>query len=143
MSSDVVFSAVRTYLGETWSTLPVHYENETFTPPAPGATNAATPPAWLEIILEGDTYDQRSIGGGGGSAERWAEEGAVIATIFVPANVGSLYARQKLTTLADGLRGLTLSPNIRFQQMSIGDGAIGTEDGMWWALTLRAHWLRG
>ena len=69
MSSDVVFSAVRTYLGETWSGLPVHYENETFIPPDPAATNAATPPAWLEVILEGDTYDQRSIGAGGASRE--------------------------------------------------------------------------
>lgn len=143
MASDLVWSAVNGYLGATWSGLPVRYENETFTRPALTATNSATPAAWLDVVVEGDTYDQRSIGAGGGSGERWAEEGAVLVTIFVQAGVGSLYARQKLTALADGLRGLSLTGNIRFQSLSIGDGGPGFDDGDWWGLTLRAHWLRG
>lgn len=143
MASDVVWQAVHTYLGTTWSGLPVHYENETFIRPALTATNAATPAAWLEVVVEGDTYDQRSIGSSGGAAERWVEEGALLATIFVQANVGSLYARQQLTTLANALRGLTLPNNIRFQSMAIGGGQPAIDDGAWWGLELRAHWIRG
>ncbi len=142
MASDVVYQAVHDYLATNWTTTPIAWENEKFTRPALAATNGA-PAAWIEVQVEGDTYDQRSIGSSGGAGERWAEEGAVIITSFVQAGVGSLVARQNATTLANMLRGLTLPNNIRFRSMAIGDGAPGFDDGNWWGLTLRAHWIRG
>ena len=142
MASDVLFSAVKTYLTANWATTTISWENETFTTPAlveaPGA-----PAAWIEVVVEGDTYDQRSIGSSGGAGERWAEEGNVLITCFVQAGAGSLVARQNATTLANLLRGMTLPNDIRFQSMSIGDGSLGFDSGDWWGLTLRAHWLRG
>ena len=93
--------------------------------------------------MEGDTYDQRSIGSQGGSAERWAEEGAVLITCFQQAGTGSLAARANATTLANLFKGVSLPNNIRFRSMSIGDGQPGFDDGNWWGLTLRLHWIRG
>lgn len=142
MASDVVYSAVRTWLEANWSTTTIKWENETFTEPTP-TEHPTAPAAFIMVELVGQSYDQMSIGSGTPSAERWAEEGAVLIHCLVQSGAGSLVARQNATALAVLLRGLQLPNDIRFRAMSIGDGGIGDEDGTWWALTLRAEWTRG
>jgi hypothetical protein len=142
MSSDVVYSAVRAWFDANWTATPVAWENETFEPPVLTAYPAA-PAAWLEVELIGNSYDQMSIGAGGGAAERWAEGGAVLIFGLVQAGAGSLVIRAHLTRLAEQLRGLELPGGIRFRSMAIGDGGPGDDDGNFWQLTLRADWLRG
>lgn len=142
MASDVVFSAVKAWLVANWTACTINYENETFAAPAlveaPG-----TPASWIAATFVGNIYDQMSIGSSGGSAERWAEEGSVIFECFVQAGAGSLVARQNATALANLLRGVTLTGNIRMRDMSIGDGSAGIDNGDWWGLTLRCDCVRG
>lgn len=142
MASDLIWQAVRDWVDANWTATPVSWENETFDQPAP-TDHPVAPAAWLMIEVAGRSYDQMSIGAGGGSAERWAEEGAVLVHSFVQTGAGSLVARQNATSFAYLLRGLELPGGIRFRSMSIGDGGPGDENGKWWALTLRAEWIRG
>lgn len=134
MSSDIVFSAVKSWFTANWSTMPVYYENEADPPPAD-----LSPWAYVEIIDNG--YAPGSIGAGATSAERWVERGYVLAHIFVVAGKGSLVARSYATQLANLLRGLELSPSIRFRDLSIGTGATA-DNGNWWGITVRADWIR-
>jgi len=142
MASDIAFSAIRAYLAANWSGCPLSWENETFTPPslveAPGA-----PANWAAVTITGTIYDQASIGTGASPGERWIEEGAIMIDCFVQSGTGSLVARQTATALANLLRGQILTGAIRMQNMSIGDGAAGLDNGDWWGLTLRIDWLRG
>lgn len=142
MSSNTVESAVRAWVAANWTACPVTYENETFTQPEPTG-NSASPATWLLIEFEGQDYQQESIGSGGGAAERWVETGAVLVHSMIETNAGAVTARSNATAFAYLLRGLQLPGDIRFRSMSIGNGGPGDEDGKWWALTLRAEWMRG
>lgn len=142
MSSQTLAAAVRDWFDANWTATPVRWENETFTEPTPTDYPAA-PAAWLMVEFSGRSYDQMSIGSGGGAAERWAEEGAVLVHCIVQVNAGADAARQNAETIAEAFRGLQLPGGIRFRNMSIGDGGPADEDGNWWALTLRAEWMRG
>ena len=142
MASDVVYSAVRTFLTANWSATPVKWENETFTEPTPTDYPAA-PAAFLVVELSGESYRQMSLGSGSPAAERWVESGAVLIYSLVQSGASSLVARQNATALADMLRGVVLPNNIRIESMSIGDGGPGDEDGKWWQILLRVNWTRG
>lgn len=136
MSSATVFSAVRSFLTAAWLTTPLAWENEEFALPG-------EPAAWIKVEVYGDSYDQVSIGSGSPTMERWVEEGAVMLHVMVPQGTGSNAAREHAENLATLLRGLELPSNIRFTSMSIGLGDMGTEDGTYWRLSLRANWTRG
>ncbi len=142
MASDVVYSAVRDYLDANWTSTPIKWENETFE--APAITAYPDPPAaFLVVEMAGDSYRQASIGSGAPSAERWVETGAILIYSLVQAGSSSLVARQNATSIADMLRGIILPGTIRIENMSIGDGGPGDEDGSWWQILLRVNWLRG
>lgn len=138
MSSDVVFSAVQTFLNANFTTAPLTYEND---PPF----QMPDPPApWVLVEIYGSTFNQISMGSGIPKLDnKWREEGAVLAHVMVPVNSGSLVARQIATTLAGLFQGLSLSPDIRFADLSIGAGMIQSEDGNWWPLSVQASWARG
>lgn len=135
MASDTVFTAVKTYLTANFSACPLTWENDAYQP--------ASPPApWMLIQFEGDLFEQITIGAGTPAANLWREQGAVLAHGFVPSGTGSLLARQNLVAMATLLRGLELTPAIRFRAMSIGDYGAGSEDGNYWGLSLRADFIR-
>lgn len=142
MASHTVAAAVRAWFDANWSATTVRWENETFDEPAP-TDHPAAPAAWLMVEFSGRSYDQMSIGAGGGAAERWAEEGSVLVHSIVQVNAGAQVARENAQAIAEALRGLELPGGIRFRDMALGDGAPADEDGNWWGLTLRADWMRG
>lgn len=136
MSSATVFAAVRTFLEAAWTATPLAWENETFVP-------GAEPAPFVLVECYGDSFEQMSIGSGSPVTERWVEDGAVLLHVMVPAGTGSMQARTYAEALAALLRGLELPGNLRFRNMSIGLGDVGTEDGTYWRISLRADWTRG
>jgi hypothetical protein len=138
MSSDIVFAAVHDFLAVQWTATPIAFENEPFVPPVTGGI----PLPFIIVEVEGTQYDQLSIGSGASATDLWRESGAVIAHVMVRAGTGSLIARQLAMALATLLKGLVLPPSIRFQDLSIGAGQAGSEDGNYWCMTLRAEWIR-
>lgn len=136
MSSDTVYSAVRTYLEANWTATPLAWENEAFDPPSPAD-------AWVMVEVSGNSYDQASIGASTRAENRWREEGMVWCHVMVPTGTGSLTARQHATALANLFRGIELPGDIEFRTLSIGLGESADDDGVWWRLSLSAEWIRG
>ncbi len=139
MSSDTIYTAVHDYLSLQWTSTPIAWENEAFTPPI---ANDGSPMPFLIVEIEGTGYDQMSIGSGGSATELWRESGTVFGHVLVPAGTGSTVARQLATAFITLLRGLRLPPNVRFQSMSIGAGQTGSENGALWGMTAWADWIR-
>lgn len=135
MASDAVFTAVRDFLTENWQMTPVGYENEGFTGPPDTI--------WVMCEVYEFSDDQVSIGAGSPVANRWREQGAVILYINAPVGTGSLQARQIGVALKNLLRGLELPDTLRFESMSLGDGGVGDDHGLWWSLVLRADYIQG
>lgn len=139
MSSDVVFAAVQEYLTTNFSAVPLTYENDLFDPPSPNAAN----PIWIYVEVYGVTYNQASMGSGTPQTDLFREEGAVLFHIMSPINTGSLKARQIGTVLVSLFKGLRIEPDIRFGDLSIGEGTVQLEQGNWWPMTCRVLWARG
>lgn len=134
MSSDTVFSSVRSFLendsGWDRNAVPLVFENEDFTPPAPDPDKA-----WVLVEMTGNFYEPESIGAGSDAANRYGEEGQIFFHVMVPKGVGSQVARQYGRQLVDLFRGRELdSGKITFPSSSIGRGEPGDEDGVWWRL---------
>lgn len=137
MSSAEVYGAVKDYLTAQWTTTPISFENEPFTPPV--ASGAAG--AWVAVEVSGTFYDQASIGAETAAANLWREEGQVWLHVFVRTGSGSLVVRQYAKQLVDLFRGLTLlAGTLRFRDASIGRGQPGDEDGNYWVLSCTVDW---
>jgi hypothetical protein len=138
MSSDVVYSAIKAYLTANWTTTEIAWENENFQSPL---SSDGSPTAWVAVEITGNLYSQASIGAGTASGNLWREEGLLWLHIFVPTGSGSLVARQYAKQLADLFRGLSLSGDtLRFRDASIGRGQPGSEDGLYWGLSVSIEW---
>lgn len=134
MSSATVYSAIYTWFTANWTSTIIYWENAASKPPTDGS-------AWMYVELVDADYVPGSIGAGLTSAERWRERGYLLAHIFVGVGEGSLTARTYAESLANSLRGLELSPAIRFQDLQIGT-MPGVDNGNWWGITVRADWIR-
>lgn len=142
MSSDVIITAIRNHLESNWTATTIKWENETFEFPQPTAY-PDPPAAWLAVEVSGGLYQQQSIGSGNPSLERWTERGTVLVYSLVQNGAGSLVAHQNAKAVVLLFRGLVLPNNLRFQDMVIGSGGPGDDDGNWWQLLLRIEWEQG
>jgi hypothetical protein len=140
MSSDTVFSAIRTFVTTNWVACPVQWENESFVPPDPNPDGTLDP--WIAAEVYGDMFAQESIGAGAPDQDLWRETGFANFYVFVPVGSGSVTARQYARQLAELFKGTTLlSGLLKFQDMSIGGGSAASDDGKFWGLPLRISWL--
>lgn len=139
MSTDVVYTAVRTFLEAQWTQTGLAWENEAFTPQTDANGN---PLPYVSVEIAGNIYHQMSIGTGAPSNDLWREEGHVWLHVFVPTGSGSLTGRQLATALVDLFRGTTLDPAIEFRDISVGLGQPSSEDGAWWELSCSIEWIR-
>lgn len=140
MASQTARAAIRTFLDAQRSggniSASLAYENEGGDRPADGP--------WVFIRFQGLFYEQASIGAGAPTANRWTEDGSVMAHVRVPSGSGTTAAATIAEQIAELFRGLWLQPsNIVFDTISIGDGEMADEDGNFWQITLRAEWRRG
>lgn len=145
MATDIVYDAVQEYLKDNWTETTISWENERFAEPV--AENDVLLP-FIAVEIEGDVWDQESIGAGEDRQEnRWQESGTLIVHVFVPAGSGGRESRQISTRVANLFRGLNLDPDIEFRGIRIGTGAR-TEDeggskGNYWGRTVAVEWIRG
>lgn len=140
MASQTARAAIRTFLDAQRSggaiSAPLAYENEYADRPADSP--------WVFVRFQGLFYDQASIGAGAPTANRWTEEGAIMAHVRVPSGTGTTSAATIAEQIAELFRGRWLQPeDIKFGIISIGDGEMADEDGNFWQMTVRAEWLRG
>src|ERR1700712_596441 len=116
MPIDQVQAAVQTFLAANWTVTPIAYENDGYEPTSDG-NGTLTP--WLYVEIFGGLYEQRSIGAGSATANLWTDSGTLWLHVFVGSNTGSLLAKQYGAQLAELFRGLQLSPNITFGDITI------------------------
>lgn len=118
-----------------WKGAPLAWENEPFETP--------NPPHFIAVEVFGSSFEQRTIGSGDPSRERWEEEGAALFHVAVPAGTGSLEARQTAEGVVNLLRGRQLPGGVRFVSASVGTGRPANEDGQIFMVTARLDWTRG
>jgi hypothetical protein len=136
MTTATAFTAIRAHLEAEWTTTPLAWDNETFSP------QDNTP--FVMVQITGDLWDQHSIGAGDRLENRWEETGELLLSVIVPTGTGSLLARQHAEALANIFRGLNLDEsNIEFRDISIGLGVAAEDRGPWWLLPIRINWTRG
>lgn len=139
MPLDQVQTAVETYLGVHWTSTPVAFENSSYVPTSDG--NGTLSP-YVLMELNGGLYEQRSVGAGTATADLWMDSGTMFLHVFVGSGTGSLLAKQYAAALAELFRGLTLSPNIAFGDISMSASG-GSQDGNDWTLSLSIDWIQG
>lgn len=134
MASATVYDAVRGYLEAQFTAAPLVWENE-------GAGQLPAP--FIIVELVGDVTAQTSIGSGDPGDNRWLESGSLYLYVMVDAGTGSREARALAQHLIDLFRGLSLlADSLRFQDMSVGLGQPGDENGLWWQLPMSIRWER-
>lgn len=136
MSSDTAFTAIKNFLVANFTSAPLVFEND------PAYQTPEPPSPWVLVEIYGSMFDQVSMGSGMPVTDKWREEGAVLCHVMVPVGTGSLTGRQLATTITNLFRGLSLSPDIRFADLSIGSGMVQIEDGNYWPLSCRMEWAR-
>lgn len=145
MATDIVYDAVQAYLEANWTETTIAWENQRFTEPMNEAKELLP---WIAVEIEGDIWDQESIGAGEDRKDnRWQEDGRILIHVMVETGTGGRMSRQISTRVANLFRGLNLDPDIEFQAIRVGPGA-GTEDekgskGNYWVRTVAAEWIRG
>lgn len=132
MSSITAFAALEDFLRAEWTATPIVFENEDF----PLADN---PAAFVFIEIFGDYFAQESIGDPGNNL--WRESGELRGHVLVPNGTGTRAARTYASDLADFFKEVEVS-GVRFQQMSIGAGEAGKNDGNYYRTTLSVDWER-
>lgn len=136
MASGAVYDAIRAYLDGAWTTTPIAWENEQFTPPDP-------PSPFLEVEMTGTNYGQQSLGASLQRDNRWDEEGVLFLNLQIPLGTGASQGRTYAKTLADLFRGTRLlSDSLEFRDAFIGVGRPGRTDGNWWLVPIDIEWRR-
>lgn len=91
MSFESVRSAVAARLGTNWTTTPIAYENQPFTPPAAGG--------WVELtVLGGNGVTRGMAGDGSGMAVQ--DTGLIAINVYTPVGSGTKTGRGYADTLA-------------------------------------------
>lgn len=140
MASNVVYDAIRAELEASWTTIPLTFENEAFTPPTDGD---GKPQPFVAVEMTGNLYGQQSIGAGDPGDNRWDEEGVLWLHIFVRSGTGGQTVRTYAKSLADIFRGkLLLGGAIEFMDASIGLGESGDDSANYYRVSVSIDWRR-
>jgi hypothetical protein len=133
-----IYDAIVELLASSWSATPVVYENQTQPPVSAEGAHGLSP--WVLVEIEGRSMRQLSMGAGTKPENLWDEQGTAYLHVHVPVGSGSRDAR----VLADGLTQLFKATEsvgaIQFENMSIGSGEIGRDNGKWWSMTVAVDW---
>lgn len=105
MAATAVYEAVKVRQMAGWTTLPVDYPNETFTPPADGA-------AFVQVDFPVADSEQISIGAPGANVFR--DIGAIRFIVNVPKGSGLALAMRYAGEIADLFRGKDFSGVLTF-----------------------------
>ena len=145
MASDVVHDAIRNYLAGSspaWTATPIAFENED--KDSAGNVIPPNPPSpYVQVVLEGWTYDQQSLGAPTQAANRWDEEGMLAIDVLVPTGSGASVGRGYAKQLADLFRGKRLvNDTLEFMGTFIERGRPHPHIGNWWIIPVTIDWRR-
>ena len=151
MATIQAFEAIHDFITTGWVDVapvacPLVWDNEAIKPPEPfgpvdAGTGKATPRVWARILIEGDLWEQASIGGGDPAGERWDETGSVMVLAFAPINTGSRGIREVLTAFAEMCRGRDTGA-IEFQDIRFDPIGVKDDTGKWWGMHIVIDWIR-
>jgi hypothetical protein len=134
MSSAAAFDVIETILRTGWVDTPIYFENEDY----PIDLN---PNAFLRVEIFGDSFKQESIGAAPRKDNLWREMGVVYVHVMTERGSGSRQARVYADMACELFRGADVS-DVEFQDMSIGSGDQGVEDGKYYRMTAMIEWKR-
>lgn len=133
MSSPAAFTALTDYVKANWTTTPVVLENEDW------PLNEGDPAAFVYVEVFGNLYAQASVGDPGHNL--WREDGTMQLHVFVPNSTGTLVARQHAYDLAQLFKETSVA-GIVFEDLSLGAGEPGRQDGNYFPFSLSVDWRR-
>ncbi|MBP2233085.1 hypothetical protein J2847_006420 [Azospirillum agricola] len=146
MASLHAFELLRSFVDATWpdaapAPCPLNWDNEAFALPQPFDAQDQ-PQCWGRVLVNGDLWEQQSIGAGDPAAERWGETGSLLLTVFAPVNAGSQPVRAQLTAFAEMCRGQDLGGQLELQDVHFDPIGTKDESGAWWGMTITIDWFR-
>jgi hypothetical protein len=101
--------------------------NEQFDVPEP-------PAPWLSVSATSTMLAPADLG-----ANVWQEEGTFYIDVMVPSGSGTSTARTLAKDVANVFRGLG-PENVVYLSTAIGSGSVGTDDGLWFCITVSVDW---
>lgn len=127
MSSPVPFDDAVAKLQAAALGYPIALPNEHFDVPEP-------PGPWLSVSATSTMLAPSDLG-----ADVWLEEGTFYVDVMIPTGSGTSTARTLAKNVANVFRGLG-PEDVVYRSATIGGGSVGTEDGLWWCLTVSVDW---
>lgn len=147
MATDFAYDDIRSFIEANWSECALAWDNEDFDlpPPYQEATDPITgklvPNCWGRVLLDGDLYEQVTIGTGDPSTERDDETGSLSLLTMTPVGTGSRENRRLMRTFADMCRGHEAGA-VEFLGARIDPIGSTDESGNWWTMTVTVDWIR-
>lgn len=152
MATIQAFDAIRAFIEANWpdaapQACPLAWDNEPVAMPPPfgptdPSTNAAAVNAWGRALIDGDLWEQASIGTGSPTTDRWEETGSLTLFVFTPVNTGSRLNRELLTAFAEMCRGQDIG-SLEFQDIRFDPIGVKDDTGNWWGMHIVIDWKRG
>ena len=128
MSSPVPFDDAVAKLQAAALGYPIALPNEPFETP----DNPVGP--WLSVSATSTMLAPADLG-----ADVWQEEGTFYVDVMTPTGSGTSTARELAKQVANVFRGLG-PENVVYLSATIGGGSVGTEDGLWFCITVSIDW---
>lgn len=146
MATDLAFDAIRSFVEAEWSECKLAWDNEPFEVPQPfgdpdSVTGEAVPNSWGRILVDGDLYEQVSIGAGDPADERHDETGSVTLMTMTPVGTGSRENRRLMRMFAQMCCGQDIG-QIEFLGARIDPIGDTDESGNWWQMNVTIQWIR-
>lgn len=139
MSRSAVRGAVTDYLAANWTLSELVYQNTT-TEPAVQSDGVLRP--WVYVEVSYNNTAQWSIGEEPRTGNRWREDGMVFFHMFTPAGAGLSVADLHADAMIDLFKGLQLSPDIEFRDISSDIGGPGDDNGNYYRISISVEWVR-
>lgn len=139
MSRATVRAAVTAYLAANWTASPLILQNRETEPPVqPDGTLRP----WVYMQLGFNSFDQWSIGIEPRADNRWREEGIIMFHVMTPIGEGLAASDTNADALIELFRGLQLSPDIEFRDITSDIGGPGDNDGNYYRVSIAVDWVR-
>jgi len=139
MSRSAVRGAVRNYLAANWTTSELVYES-TLTEPPVQSDGVLRPYFYIQVSY--NSTDQWSIGEEPRTGNRWREDGLVFFHLYTPAGAGMDVSDEHADAMIALFKGLQLSPDIEFRNISSDIGGPGDDNGNYYRISISVEWVR-
>jgi len=139
MSRSAVRGAVTDHLAANWTISELVYQN-TITEPPVASDGVVRPYVYIEVSY--NSTDQWSIGETDRTDNRWREDGLVFFHVYTPAGAGMAVADQHADAMIELFKGIQLSPDIEFRDITSDIGGPGDDNGNYYRISISVEWVR-